>query len=63
MEQYLKLRKYKRYKGLNRLTLEENKELEKIENSLGKNPLDYNSWIYFISTIVSTLLFFTIGKR
>ena len=53
-----KLQKYRKYKGLNRLNLEQIKELEKIENSLGKNRLDSNLWIYWISIIASTVLLF-----
>ena len=51
------LKKYSKHKGFNRLSLEEIKELEEIENSLGKNPRDSDSWIYWIATIVSTFLF------
>ena len=50
------LKKYSKYKGLNRLSLKQIKELEEIENSLGRNPRDSDSWIYWIATIVSTFL-------
>ena len=52
------LKKYSNHKGFNRLRLEEIEELEEIENSLGKNKLDSNLWIYWISMIVSTFLLF-----
>ncbi|VEP16913.1 hypothetical protein H1P_510016 [Hyella patelloides LEGE 07179] len=52
------LKKYSKYKGLNRLSLEEIKELKEIENSLGENYRDSNNLIYWIATIVSTFLLF-----
>lgn len=53
-----KLKKLRKYKGLNRLKLEEIKKLEEIDNSLSKNYVDAHICISWTSMIVLTFLLF-----